>query len=188
MDLGELTIDLGDNVSMRQVRESDADAVLDVVTRNYDHLRTFMEWAKPDYSRKDAEEWVARAANRSSDDQPLNMCIFRDDRMIGTIGFAEFDHAARVTEIGYWIDAAEEGKGIISRATEKMLELAFENLGMNRVQIRCADANVRSAAVPRKFGFVEEGRQRQHVVRNGKTYDFLIFGLLRDEWRSRPNT
>ena len=186
-ELKDLTFDLGDGVTMRGVRESDVDAVLVVVARNYDHLRTFMEWAKPDYSRRDAEEWVGRAANRSSDDQPLNMCIFRDDRMIGTIGFVDFDHAAKVTEIGYWIDADEQGKGTVSRATEKMLELAFEKLCMNRVQIRCVDANVRSAAIPRRFGFVEEGRQRQHVIRDGKKYDFLIFGLLRDEWISRRN-
>jgi ribosomal-protein-serine acetyltransferase len=190
MDAAELSNtvwDLCDGVTMRVVRESDVDAVLDVVTRNYEHLRTFMEWAKPDYSLQDAEEWVVRAANRSSEDQPLNMCIFRGNSMIGTIGFAEFDHAAKVTEIGYWIDAEEQGKGIIARATEKMLELAFESLGMNRVQIRCADANVSSAAIPRRFGFIEEGRQRQHVIRDSVIYDFLIFGLLRDEWVSRQN-
>ena len=70
----------------------------------------------------------------------------------------------------------------MSRATQKMLEIAFDELGMDRVQIRCADANVRSAAIPRKFGFVHEGTQRRHIIRDGKIYDFLIFGMLRDEW------
>lgn len=170
---------------MRPVRESDIDAVLDIVTRNYEHLRTFMEWAKPDYSRKAADEWVSRAAVRKSESDPLNFCIFRGDRMIGTIGFGYFDPDPKVTEIGYWIDASEQGKGITGEATRKLLDLAFRDLGMNRVQIRCADANVRSAAIPRRLGFVEEGRQRQHVFRDGKVYDFLIFGLLRDEWKLR---
>jgi ribosomal-protein-serine acetyltransferase len=190
MDIGQLRDELwelGDGVTMRLVRETDVDTVLEVVTQNYDHLRTFMEWAKPDYSRADAEEWVSKAANRTGDDQPLNFCLFRGDKMIGTIGFATFDMGARVTEIGYWIAGAEEGTGIMSRATEKLLELAFERLGMNRVQIRCADANTRSAAIPQRFGFVQEGRQRQHMVRDGKIYEFLIFGLLRDEWRARQN-
>jgi ribosomal-protein-serine acetyltransferase len=188
MDTAELSNtvwDLGDSVSMRPVAESDIDQVLDAVTRNYDHLRTFMEWAKPDYSRKDAEEWVAKAAKRTGDDQPLNFCIFRGDRMIGTIGFATFDNEAMVTEIGYWIDASEQGKGIMSRATRKLLELAFENLGMNRVQIRCASGNLRSAAIPTKFGFKQEGVQRQHIIRHGRIYDFWIFGLLKDEWLRR---
>jgi len=71
---------------------------------------------------------------------------------------------------------------IMGLAAKKLIDLAFDSLGMNRVQIRCADANVRSAAIPRKLGFTEEGRQRQHVIRDGKIYDFLIFGRLRDEW------
>src|ERR1043166_2203697 len=133
-ELNSIEIDLGDGVRMRSVRETDVDTALELIVRNYDHLRTFMEWAKPNYSRKDAEEWVARAANRASDDQPLNFCIFRGEKMIGTIGFAYFEHEAKVTEIGYWIDAAEEGKGIVSRATQKMLEIAFDELGMDRVQ------------------------------------------------------
>ena len=87
-ELNSIEIDLGDGVRMRSVRETDVDTALELIVRNYDHLRTFMEWAKPNYSRKDAEEWVARAANRASDDQPLNFCIFRGEKMIGTIGFA----------------------------------------------------------------------------------------------------
>ncbi|HEV7699120.1 MAG TPA: GNAT family protein [Pyrinomonadaceae bacterium] len=185
MDTEELTIGLGDGIIMRPVRASDVDAVFDIVTKNYDHLRTFMEWAKPDYSRKDAEEWVLKAVPAAADGTTLNFCILRDDKMIGTIGFAYFDKAARVTEIGYWIDAAEEGKGIMGRATEKLIDLAFNDLDMNRVQIRCADANVRSAGIPQRLGFRKEGVQRQHIERDGKVYDFLIFGLLRDEWQQR---
>src|SRR4051794_6450809 len=113
MDLASLNIDLGDGVTMRPVRESDVDAVLDVVSRNYEHLRTFMEWAKPDYSRKDAEEWAERGIPAAAEGKMLNFCVLRNDKMIGTIGFAYFDRAAKVTEIGYWIDAAEEGKGIM---------------------------------------------------------------------------
>jgi len=185
--LSSIGIQLGHGVHMRPVGSEDVDQVLDAVTRNYDHLRTFMEWAKPDYSREDAELWVRGAAHRTGDEQPMNFCIFREERMIGTVGFAYFDQHAKVTEIGYWIDSAEEGKGIITRAVECLLELAFGNLGMNRVQIRCADANERSAAIPHRLGFVMEGRQRQHIMRDGKVYDFLIFGLLRDEWSSRQS-
>ncbi|MBV9216977.1 MAG: GNAT family N-acetyltransferase [Acidobacteria bacterium] len=188
MDPAKLTdtrIDLADGLYLRSVREEDVDEVLALVTRNYEHLRTFMEWAKPDYGEEDAIDWVQRAVRDGEEGKVLNFFIRRDDRIIGTIGFSSFDHDAKVTEIGYWVDEAEEGKGITSRATKVMLDLAFNDLGMNRVQIRCADANERSAAIPRKLGFVEEGRQRQHVKRDGTIYDFLIFGLLREEWIGR---
>jgi ribosomal-protein-serine acetyltransferase len=186
-ELSGLRIDLRDDVYLRTVREQDADGVLELVTRNYDHLRTFMEWAKPDYSDEDAKDWIEKSVREGEKGNVLNLLICSGGMIIGTIGFAYFDHDAKVTEIGYWIDGQEQGRGIMSHAAEKLVDLAFEKLGMNRVQIRCADANTRSAAIPRKLGFVEEGRQRRHVVRDGKTYDFLIFRLLRDEWLSRQN-
>src|ERR1041385_68066 len=131
-ELEDLRFDLGDGVTMRTVRPGDAQAAFEVIERNYDHLRTFMEWAKPNYSMEDAEEWVARTTNRTGDDHPLNFVLFSGGRVIGTIGFSGFDMDAKVTEIGYWIDSAEQGKGIMSLATEKLLELAFGRLGMNR--------------------------------------------------------
>jgi len=187
-ELKDLRIELGDGIVMRTVRSGDAEAAFEVIERNYNHLRTFMEWAKPDYALQDAEEWVAKTTSRTRDDEPLNFVQFSGGQMIGTIGFSGFDIDAKVTEIGYWIDSAEQGKGIMSLATEKLLQIAFDQLGMDRVQIRCADANVRSAAIPRKLGFTEEGRQRKHVMRDGKLYDFLIFGLLRDEWAARTGS
>jgi len=185
MDTGTLNFEIAGEVWMRPIRESDTEPILELVRANYDHLRTFMEWAKPDYGRPDSADWIERAVSGEKDRSQLNFGIFRGERVIGTVGFAYFDHEAKVTEIGYWIDAEEEGKGIMSGAVERLLDLAFGKLGMNRVQIRCADANLRSAAIPRRLGFVEEGRQRQHVIRDGKVYDFLIFGLLRDEWLLR---
>ena len=37
----------------------------------------------------------------------------------------------------------------------------------------------------KKFGFVEEVRRRQAVERDGRRWDMLVFGLLRDEWQNQ---
>ncbi len=178
-------IKIDDDLRLRPFAESDAETVLESVSRNYEHLRTFMEWAKPDYSISDAREFVTKAVSEASQNKSLNFGIYRADKFIGTIGFVEFDHDAKVTEIGYWIDKDEEGKGIVVTACGLLLDLAFTKLGMNRVQIRCVAANTRSLAIPERLGFVKEGVQRQHVIRNGAIFDFLIYGLLAAEWKLR---
>lgn len=181
MDAGRL-IDLGDGVYMRPIRAGDGELALPVIQANYDHLRIFMEWAKPNYVEADVRDWIERSLKGYEDNSVRNYGIFRGTHFIGTIGCAYFDHEAKVTEIGYWIDKDEQGKGITGRACRELVDIAFREWGMNRIQIRCADANERSAAIPRKLGFKLEGVQRQHVMRDGKIYDFLIFGLLRYEW------
>ena len=178
---------IDDEIELRQWTASDAEVVYHLVRRNYDHLRTFMEWIKPDHSLIDYQEFIDREILGTAENKSLGFGIFRGKSLIGTIGMINFDHDARVTEIGYWIDATEEGKGIVSRACELLIDFAFRELGMNRIQIRCATANLRSAAIPERFGFTKEGVQRQHVLRNGKLLDFAIYGLLAFEWRSGDN-
>lgn len=185
MDFTAVTFKIDDEVYLRPVEETDVGEVLKVVQENYDHLRIFMEWAKPNYERSDAQEWVTSSVEGARLSKQLNFLIMRGDKLIGTIGFAHFDHEAKVTEIGYWIDRSEESKGITSRACGHLLELAFGSLDMNRVQIRCTSGNTRSAAIPERFGFTKEGVQRQHVKRDGQIYDFWIFGLLKEEWNQR---
>ena len=177
------TFEIDDDVRIRVFSDTDSHAVYGAVVRNYDHLKTFMAWIKPDYSLADAAEFVERSIAERKDKKSLSFGIFRGEALIGSIGFAYFDQDAKVTEIGYWIDAAEEGKGIVSRASKLLIDFAFAELGMNRLQIRCATVNSRSSAIPERFGFKKEGVQRQHIIRDGKLYDFAIYGLLASEWK-----
>lgn len=184
MDASQVTsVQIDDEICLRPFVADDALHVFNAVARNYGHLRTFMEWAKPDYSLADAEDFVTRTVIERADNMSLNFGIFRAGKLIGTIGYASFDHEAKVAEIGYWIDRDEEGKGIVGNACKRLLEMAFNEFGLNRVQIRCASGNVRSAAIPERFAFKKEGVQREHVMRDGIIYDFVIYGLLASEWR-----
>lgn len=151
--------------------------------RNYDHLRIFMEWVKLDHSLADYEKFIDREIRGKAENERLGFGIFRGDKLIGTIGLINFDHDAKVTEIGYWIAADEEGKGIVSKACGILTDFVFGELGMNRIQIRCAAPNLRSGAIPERFGFTREGTQRQHVLRDGKLLDFVTYGLLASEWK-----
>ena len=62
------------------------------------------------------------------------------------------------------------------------MEWVFDDLAFNRIEIRCSAENLRSAAIPQRFGFKLEGHLRQAEMRNGKLHDFLIYGLLASEW------
>jgi ribosomal-protein-serine acetyltransferase len=94
----------------------------------------------------------------------------------------KFSWHARRTELGYWIAQNEEGKGTISKACKLLIDYAFAELDLNRIEIRCSVENTRSAAIPERLGFTLEGVLRQSHMRNGRLHDFSIYGLLRSEW------
>ncbi len=174
---------IDDEITLREFADGDAVDVFAAVRATYEHLMPFMAWMKPNYSMVDAREFVAQAIVDAKRKKSLGLGIFRGEKFIGSIGFAEFDRAAGTTEIGYWIDSCEEGKGIVSRACKLLIDYAFNELKLNRIQIRCSSENLRSAAIPEKFGFVKEGVLRQSQFRNGRLHNFVVFGLLAAEWK-----
>ena len=174
---------LDDEIVLRAWCEDDIEIALDVVLRNREHLQAFMHWMTPDYSIEHSKQFLTDAIANRRERKNLGLGIFREDELIGSIGFVEFDWKSRRTEIGYWIDKAEEGKGIITRACRLLIEYAFTDLDMNRIEIRCSAVNQRSAAVPERLGFTKEGFLRQAEFRNGKFHDFYVFGLLAEDPR-----
>ena len=174
---------LDDEITLRTFVEEDAPAVLETVLQNREHLQTFMRWMTPDYSLETAKNFIKRAAESFAEKKNTGFGVFRGDKLIGSVGFVHFDWDARKTEIGYWIAKEEEGKGLVSAVVKVLIEYAFEDLGMNRVEIRCSTENSRSAAVPLRLGFKKEGEFRQAEIIHGKLHDFNIYALLADDPR-----
>ena len=174
---------LNNGFRLRTFSEDDAEAVLQVVLDNRDHLKVFMRWMSDDYSIETAREFIARAAAGLEKKESTGFGILRGSTIIGSIGFVYFDWTARKTEIGYWIAKSEEGKGIIADAARRLIEYAFDELSMNRIEIRCSTENHRSAAVPLRLGFTKEGEFRQAELIHGKLHDFTIYALLAQDPR-----
>ena len=172
---------IDDEITLRAWRETDVDNALEIVLRNREHLQTFMRWMTPDYSAKSAKKFITEGIIKRLQRENLGLAILRGETLIGSIGFVHFDWEARKTEIGYWIDKDQEGRGVITRSCRALIEYAFDELHMNRVEIRCAVENVRSAAVPERLGFKKEGVLRKAEMIHGKLYDFNIYGLVAED-------
>jgi ribosomal-protein-serine acetyltransferase len=63
-----------------------------------------------------------------------------------------------------------------------MINLAFRNMEMNRIQIRCGVGNEKSSAIPRRLGFKYEGTERNGERHNQRYIDLEVFSLLKHEW------
>ncbi len=109
-----------------------------------------------------------------------------ESRLLGGTGLHRMDWEIRKFEIGYWIRPDEEGKGYVTECVRLLCNLAFGTLKANRVLIRCASTNERSANVPRRLGFAHEGTHRNDLMApDGKLLDALVFGMTPEMWGSR---
>lgn len=183
--MSPLPLDLGDGVVLRLLRVEDAEEVFAVARANRDRLAPWMPWAGRTNSVEEQQVWLR---NVSADPDDLDgVGIFVDGRYAGGAGIHGRDPYGTGAEIGYWIDAAHEGRGIVSRAVEALLGVCFDELGVHRVTIRAGTGNVRSRRVAERAGFTQEGvlREAEQGPDGAGFHDLVVYGLLEREWRAR---
>jgi RimJ/RimL family protein N-acetyltransferase len=79
--------------------------------------------------------------------------------------------------------STDRGRGIGAQALALLLRFAFAELNLFRVTIVLPEYCQAAIALVNKFGFVEEVRRRKAILRDGRAWDLLAFGLLRTEWQ-----
>jgi len=105
-----------------------------------------------------------------------------DNELIGTCGYYDWIKTAHRAEIGYDLDPAYWGQGIMTEALRAVLKHGFEKMGLNRIQVIIDSKNTRSLKLVHRLGFKKEGVLRQSSYFNGQFLDDVCFSLLKKEW------
>ena len=108
--------------------------------------------------------------------------LWLDGTLVGGTLFPTINLRSQIAEIGVFLVASARGQGIVTQAVQAMLDHAFEDLGMRRVEWRCSPANAPSRAIPVKLGFTHEGTLRQVFKVREDYLDLEVWSLLRAEW------
>lgn len=116
----------------------------------------------------------------------LNFIIIdkQTNRAIGSSGYHTWYLDHNRAEIGYALyDDTNKRKGYMSEAVAAILAYGFTEMKLYRIEAMVADYNTASVRILEKFGFVHEGRLREHYNVNGKMEDSVLYGLLKKEFR-----
>ena len=176
---------VGERVLLRAYRPGDGPALNEAVILSLDHLKPWMPWAQKPPSIQESEETARRLHARwqSREDLTVGIWNLEQTRLLGGSGLHRIDWEVPKFEIGYWIRPDEEGKGLVSETVTLLRDVAFRVLGANRVFIRCASTNLRSAAIPLRLGFEHEGTLRNEAISTeGLPQDIHVFGITRTMW------
>lgn len=103
------------------------------------------------------------------------------DKVIGSVDF-NHRHEDDVLEIGYTLHPDYWGRGYVPEAASALINLAFKELNLHKIELYCFGYNVQSQRVAEKLGFTLEARIRDRKDAQGNRCDDLRYGLLRSEW------
>ncbi len=171
----------GERVVVRPYRENDAQSVYEAIGESRDHLRPWMPFADAHQSVEESRDWIIHVMAKwlLREEFVVGIWDAETDRYLGSSGLHPHNWDIRHFEIGYWLRTSAEGHGYVTETVQLLTDYAFNTLKANRVQMRCDEKNVRSAAVARRLGFVQEALLRNNEATPGGTLrNTLVFALI----------
>jgi len=159
--------------------------LFELVNSNRAQLREWLPFVDGYKSIKVATQFITRNREENSGEKGLVMGIWAGKLLAGVITFDTIDWSNRAALIGFWLGKSFQGKGIMTRSCSALIDLAFDELRLNRIEISCAVENRRCRLIPERLGFKQEGVSRQREWLYDHFVDTVSYGMLASEWRNR---
>lgn len=144
---------------MRIPRPGDGAIINPAVVDSVAELAPWMPWATPTPTIQDTELWCRQSAAKFLTRELIHYTLLTQDGAIciGGCGFNRIDWTVPMAEMGYWLRTSFCGKGLMTEAVNALTGFGFDELKMQRLEIRCDERNLRSAAVAERAGYKLEG-------------------------------
>jgi len=177
-------IEIDNELHLELIHPSHAQEIFDLVERNRELFRTWLDWVDGSTSIEDTEAFITHELQNYANQKTLNCMIFYNNRLVGNVALLDIrkSYGIKRAFLGYWLDVDVHGKGVMHRAVKKMIALGFEHYDLDKITLQCAVLNNRSCNVAQKLGFTHEGLQREEIKVNGKVMDVNVYALLKRDW------
>jgi len=136
------------------------------------------------YIAKEVDEnWYDNYLQNRQQNKRLVIVDSDEEIAIGTIQLTNIhpinrsaEYSVMIGNKGYW------GKGAGLTATLEILNHGFNDLNLNRIYLTVLVENERAIKLYSKAGFVEEGREREAIFKNGRFHDLILMSVLRKDF------
>lgn len=177
-----LTIKINDQLKLQLLKQSDAESLFFLINENRQHLRKHLGWLDNNTNIADTRKFIRDELKKFAKHESLQCGIWYKNKLAGVIGYHKIDWINKNTSIGYWLGDSFQGKGLVTSACKALVGHAFNKLGLNRVEIRCAVGNKRSKTIPESLGFQQEGILRQAEWLYDHFEDLVVYSIIVCEW------
>ncbi len=178
---------LSERLILQPPRAGDAAALRRLLVANAEHLRPWspapVAGADP-LSLLELTRGLLRQRREWREDRTYAFLLSARHDPTQPIGRVTLSHVVRNAfqnaYLGYWLDARQQARGLMTEAVGLVVNFAFNELGLHRVQAAVLPHNAASRRVLGKAGFREEGLARRYLQIAGRWQDHVLFARTND--------
>lgn len=177
-----LSLKIDDMTELRLLQDEHAAALFALTNQNRAYLREWLPWVDDTRTPEDTRRFIRAGLRQMENENGFHMGIWYQANLTGVVSYNYISHEKQQTELGYWLGAQFQGKGLMTAACRTLTTYAFDTLNLKRVEIRCAVANAKSRAIPVRLGFTEEGIVPQLEWLYDHYVDAVVYSMSAEKW------
>ena len=178
MECRQLCVD--DQILMKEIDEGEVVNIFNAIDAERDYLSVWLPFVEKTIDIEFTRGFVN--SYLYSDKKDVTFAIYFEQRFAGLIGLKDTDEMNMKTEIGYWLSFDFQHKGIVNKCSKALIVYAFDELKMNRIQLKAGVGNIKSRAVAERLGFELEGIERDGELHSRGYIDLAIYSLLKKDF------
>lgn len=179
------TLKVDKEIELQLLQRHHTEEFFELIDFNRHFLRVWLSWIDEILSPLQIESLIYMWLRQFADNSGLSLGIRYKGRLVGSVDLHHIDWYNRQASIGYFLAEEAQGRGIVTRSVSALIHYGFLELGLNRIEIRCGERNMKSRAIPEKLGFTFEGLIRDGEQLHGQYHHLMVFGMLASEWMNR---
>ena len=163
-------------LTLRAVRLSDVDDIFSFTSNP--QTSEWLTWY-PHQNRADTTRFVDSVLEKYRLNKPAQwvICYKAESKVVGLCGFVDFSLDDAKGEVAYVVSPAYWGKGILPEALRAIIDFAFAEEGVVRIEAKCEVGNVGSERAAQKAGMILEGQCRKYAKRKGMHRDYKLYAI-----------
>jgi ribosomal-protein-alanine N-acetyltransferase len=171
----------GAGFTLRELRPSDAGSLFALLTT--EEVARFI--TTPPTSVAGFRRFIEYAHRRRSQGEFACFAVVPEglDTAVGIFQVRALDAQFSTAEWGFALGAEYWGRGLFMEGARLVMEFAFEQIGVNRLEARAMAANARANGALRKVGARKEAVLRQSMAKDGCLYDEHLWAIVETDWR-----
>ncbi|MBE1556789.1 GNAT family N-acetyltransferase [Sporosarcina limicola] len=173
---------IDNKIKLKMLDLQDAEPLFTLMDQSKESLKEWLPFIDNNKSLANTEAFIKSTMQQFSDNNGFQAGIWYEGKIAGVIGFHKIDWNNKSTSIGYWLGKDYEGSGLMTKSVQTFVNHAIVELNLNRVEIRVAEENKKSRAIPERLGFIEEGRIREAEWLYDHYVDHIVYGMLAKNW------
>ena len=177
-----MILQIDDTLKLVLSNTAHAEQLFAVVAANRQHLSAFLPWVPFMNSVDDFINYLQNCETLHAQGLEYSFNIFEGEHLAGRVGLSLINKANRLANIGYWLASGAQGKGIMTKAVNRIIRFGFEDVQLNRLEIKAATGNTQSNAIAQRLQFKKEGVLRQAERVNDSYLDLVLYSMLKEEY------